>query len=54
LGLPNEKTAALNGNHTEITKYASKDDDNFARVSGNIAKIVTKILGERMSGVLYP
>jgi hypothetical protein len=43
LGLPGERTSALNGNHLEITKYSSKADDNFIRVSGNIARLVQKI-----------
>lgn len=43
LGLPREKVSALNGNHMEIAKYSSKQDDNFIRVSGNIARLVDKV-----------
>jgi hypothetical protein len=43
LGLPNEKSSALNGNHLEISTYESKDDDNFSRVAGNIAMMIDKI-----------
>ena len=44
LGFPGERTSALNGNHLEIAKYSSKEDDNFVRVSGNIARLVQKIV----------
>jgi hypothetical protein len=40
LGLPGEKASALNGNHLEIAKFSSKDDDNYNRVAANIVKIV--------------
>lgn len=43
LGLPNEKSSGLNGNHMEIAKYPSKNHDNYVRVSGNIGKMVSKI-----------
>jgi len=54
MGLGNEKTVSLNGNHIEITKYASKNHDNFVRVSGNIRKIVTKIVEEATSRLIQP
>jgi hypothetical protein len=40
LGLPGEKASALNGNHLEIAKFSSKDDDNYNRVAAHIVKIV--------------
>jgi uncharacterized protein (UPF0333 family) len=40
LGLPGEKISALNGNHLEIAKFSSKDDNNYKMVAGNIVKIV--------------
>jgi len=43
LGFPGERASALNGNHLEIAKYSSKADDNFVRVSENIARLVGKI-----------
>lgn len=43
LGLPNEKISSLNGNHLEIAKYRTKEDNNYTRVSGNIAKMVAKL-----------
>ena len=44
LGFPGERASALNGNHLEIAKYSSKVDDNFVRVSENIARLVQKIV----------
>ncbi len=44
LGLPGEKASALNGNHMEIAKYSSKQDDNFIRVCENIARLVHKVV----------
>ena len=43
LNLPSERTSALNGNHLQITKYESKKDNNYVRVSGNIAKMCSKV-----------
>jgi uncharacterized protein (UPF0333 family) len=43
MDLPNEKTCPLNGNHLEIVKYVSKEDNNFITVSGNIVKMSSKI-----------
>jgi hypothetical protein len=39
LGVPGEKVSALNGNHQEISKFRSKDDDNYIRVAGNLSKL---------------
>jgi len=43
MGVLNEKTSPLNGDHIEISKYESNEDDNFRRVAGNIAKIGRKL-----------
>ena len=43
LGYPGERASALNANHVEIAKYSSKIDNNFVRVSENIARILHKI-----------
>jgi hypothetical protein len=43
LYLPNERSAELHGDHTEITKFTSKEDDNFKMVSGILAKMVSKV-----------
>ena len=48
LEVPNEGSIALNGNHTEITKFSSKEDNNFERVSGILAIIVSKIRQDSM------
>ena len=39
MGWPSEKCTPLNGNHLEIVKYFSKEDDNYDRVAGNILKL---------------
>lgn len=44
LGFPGERASALNGNHLEIAKYSSKADDNFVRVSENIARLIQNIV----------
>jgi hypothetical protein len=44
LGFPSERYSALNGNHLEIVKFSSKEDDNYERVAGNISRLV-KIVG---------
>ena len=43
LGFPDEKISPLNGNHLEIAKYSSKQDNNFIRVSKHIARLVQKL-----------
>jgi len=43
LGFPGERASALNGNHLEIAKYSSRADNNFVRVSANIARIIHNI-----------
>jgi hypothetical protein len=44
LGFPGERTSALDGNHMEIAKFSSKEDSNYSRVAGNIARIVEKLV----------
>lgn len=43
LSLVNEQIAPLNGDHTEITKYASKQDSNYNTVSGILAQMVSEL-----------
>jgi tetratricopeptide (TPR) repeat protein len=43
LGLPGEKDCPLNGNHIEISKYPSKENDNFIRVAGNIGLVLKSL-----------
>ena len=40
LGLPGEIRVPLDGNHSTIVKYASEEDNNFRRVSRNIAGLI--------------
>ena len=40
LGLPGEIRVALDGDHLTIVKYCSEEDNNFRRVSRNIAGLV--------------
>ena len=40
LGLPGEIRVPLDGNHSTIVKYVSEEDNNFRRVSRNIAGLV--------------
>jgi hypothetical protein len=40
LGLPGEIRIPLDGNHSTIVKYVSEEDNNFRRVSRNIAGLV--------------
>jgi len=40
LGLPGEIRVALDGDHLAIVKYSSEEDNNFRRVSRNIAGLV--------------
>ena len=46
IGFPGEKASALNGNHLEIVKYSSKEDDNYIRLRGNILRIKNKIIAQ--------
>jgi hypothetical protein len=43
LGFPGEKASALNGNHLEIAKFSSKEDDNYVRVASRIIDIVRAV-----------
>jgi hypothetical protein len=40
LGFAGEIRVALDGDHSTIVKYASEEDNNFRRVSRNIAGLV--------------
>jgi len=40
LGFAGELRIALDGNHSTIVKYASEQDNNFRRLSGNIAALI--------------
>jgi len=42
LGFPGERTAPLNGDHLQIAKYSSRNDDNYIKVAGNIKRLVKK------------
>jgi hypothetical protein len=53
LGLPDEKASALNGNHLEIAKFSSKDDDNYNRVAAHIVKIVKVETEKKEIGAMY-
>jgi hypothetical protein len=44
IGFSGERSSALNGNHLEIVKYSSKEDNNYIRVAGNISVLQNKIL----------
>ena len=39
LGFLGERTSELNGNHLEIVKFSSTDDNNYERVAGNISRL---------------
>ena len=43
MGLVGERCSPLNGNHLEIVKYYSKEDDNYVRVTGNMASLIKRI-----------
>ena len=43
LGFPGERSAPLNGNHMEISKFTSVEDDNYISVTGNIMRLLTLI-----------
>jgi hypothetical protein len=43
LGFLGEKASALNGNHLEIAKFPSKEDDNYIRVASHIRDIVRAV-----------
>jgi hypothetical protein len=43
LELPGEKTSALNGNHLEIAKFMSENDNNYVRVAANISRLVERL-----------
>ena len=54
LELPRERTSPLNGNHVEIVKYSSIEDNNYSRVAGNIARLVAEINANRKSDSGHP
>jgi hypothetical protein len=43
IGFPDEIYSPLNGNHIQIVKYMSENEDNYQRVAGNISIVVQKI-----------
>ena len=43
LGLPHEKSIALNGNHITIAKYATKRETNFVTVATHLRRLVANI-----------
>jgi hypothetical protein len=43
LGFPGERTGPLNGDHLQIARYLSRDDDNYIKVAGNIKRLVKKL-----------
>jgi hypothetical protein len=43
LGYPSERISVLKGNHLEIAKFSSKEEDNYVRVASSIIKIVRAI-----------
>ena len=47
MDLVGERCSPLNGNHLEIAKYSSKEDDNYVRVAGNILKLKKRALQEQ-------
>jgi hypothetical protein len=48
IGIAGEKASALNGNHSEIVKFLSKEDDNYIRVTGNISMLMKKIISPKL------
>ena len=39
-----ERCVALNGNHIEMTKFRSLEDQNFISVSGNLLKLIEETI----------
>ena len=50
LGFPRERSSPLNGNHLEISKFYSKEDDNYVRVARNISKLNESVRGLLKNG----
>ena len=48
IGLNEERISPLNGNHLEIVKFYSKEDDNFIRVAGNLSRLSNSIVNIAM------
>ena len=46
LSLINEQIAPLNGDHMEITKFTSKEDNNYKMVAGMLAQMVSEVREE--------
>jgi hypothetical protein len=44
IGLSEEAVVPLNGNHMEICKYKSEDDENYITVSAHISRINRELL----------
>lgn len=44
MGLPNERSVYLNGDHLSICKFLSRSDPNYHDVAGAIFRIAAKIV----------
>lgn len=44
IGLSGEKPSALDGNHLDIVKFQSKEDNNYIRVAGAISMLMKTII----------
>jgi flagellar motor component MotA len=51
LSLVNEQVAPLNGDHTEITQFASEEDNNYKTVAGILAQMVSELRQEAKAEV---
>jgi hypothetical protein len=51
IGFPGEKASVLNGNHLEIVRFRSREDDNYLRVVGNISMLKNKITAPRWNNL---
>jgi hypothetical protein len=54
MGLPDERCVPLNGNHLEIAKYLSREDNNFKTVAGRITVLIQSIEGRQASELANP
>lgn len=48
LGVPGERSVALNGNHFEIVRFSSSLDPNYRVVLTTIDFLITRIISSRM------
>lgn len=44
IGVSGEISSSLNGNHLEIVKFLSKEDDNYITVAGNLSVLMRKVI----------